>query len=50
MIGFSCMKPVYKHTPYLHRKKILLLYPTFRCVTHKIASKPATEICDKEIL
>ena len=29
--------------------KILLLYPTFRCITHKKVSKPAKEIPNKEI-
>ena len=43
------MKASYKHTPYLHDRKILLLYPTFRCITHKKVSKPAKEIPDKEI-
>ena len=47
MMGFSCMKH-YEHTPYLHGRKILLLFPTFRCITHKKVSKPAKEIPDKE--
>ena len=42
------MKAYYEHTPYLHDRKILLLYPTFRCITHKKVSKPAKEIPDKE--
>ena len=39
---------LYEHTPYLHDRKILLLYPTYRCITHKKVSTPAKEISDKE--
>ena len=49
MMGFSCMNDVYEFTPYLHGRKKILLYPTFRCITHKKVSKPAKEIPDKEI-
>ena len=49
-MGFSCMKAVYEHAPCIHgREKILLLYPTIRCITHKKVSKPAKETPDEEI-
>ena len=47
MMGCSCtslsvyMKAVYEYTPRVHSRKILSLYPTFRCITHNKASKPA---------
>ena len=31
------------------QRKILLLFPTFRCIAHKKVSKPAKEMRDKEI-
>ena len=31
------------------QRKILLLHPTFGCITHKKVSKPAKEMPDKEI-
>ena len=49
MLGFSYMKAVYEHSLPPWQTKILLLYPTFRCITHKKVGKPAEEIPDKEI-
>ena len=51
MMGFSCMKAVLIRTHSLPpwQRKILLLYPKFRCIIHKAVSKPAKEIPDKEI-
>ena len=49
MMGFSCMKAVYEHSLPSWQRKILLLCPTFRCITHKKVGKPAREICDTEI-
>ena len=48
MNGLLGMKAYCEHTPYFHDRKILLLYPTFRCITHKKVSKPAKEISAKE--
>ena len=45
MMCFSSMKAVYEHT----KRKILLLYPTFWCITHRKVSMPAKEIAEKEI-
>ena len=44
MMGFSCMKAVFINTLLTSIvEKILPLYQTFRCITHKNASKPATK-------
>ena len=49
MMGYSCMKAVYEYTPHLHdREKILILYPTLRCITHKKVSNPAKKVTDKQ--
>ena len=52
MMGFSCVNDVYERTCFHHcpwQRKILLLYPTFRCITHKKVGKPAKETPHKEI-
>ena len=45
MMGFSCisvyMKAVYKYTFRVHSKKILSLYPIFRC--RSLTTKPASQ-------
>ena len=46
--GLLGVKAFYEHTPYLHDREILLLPPTFRCITYKKVGKPAKEIPDKE--
>ena len=44
MMGFSCMK---HSLPPWHSK--MLLYPTFRSITHKKVSKPPKEIPDNPV-